>query len=112
MRESRDEAGVGLDGLRQRVEQYHGQFEAGPTAEGGWQVHATLRVETVTSPLAWPFAQLPTNELIDGPTRRHSHQSRWRRPAATPSAAARPGASQLATVGTFRSPQPPDQVGS
>ncbi|MDR1825367.1 MAG: histidine kinase [Bifidobacteriaceae bacterium] len=35
----------GLVGMRQRVEVYNGTLEAGPTAVGGWRVHATLHHE-------------------------------------------------------------------
>jgi signal transduction histidine kinase len=37
-------SGQGLVGMRQRTEVWHGQLEAGPTADGGWRVHATLPV--------------------------------------------------------------------
>ncbi len=38
--DGRDVAGRGLLGLRERVALYHGEFEAGRTADGGYRVHA------------------------------------------------------------------------
>jgi signal transduction histidine kinase len=35
----------GLVGMAQRVEVYNGTLETGPTAAGGWRVHATLHHE-------------------------------------------------------------------
>lgn len=37
-------AGRGLSGMRQRVDLYDGELEVGPTAEGGFRVHARLPV--------------------------------------------------------------------
>jgi signal transduction histidine kinase len=34
--------GFGLIGMRERVEALGGAFSAGPTARGGWRVHAVL----------------------------------------------------------------------
>ena len=36
--------GWGLDGLRERLDLLHGTVEAGPTAEGGWQVRMCIPV--------------------------------------------------------------------
>ncbi|HEX6685927.1 MAG TPA: histidine kinase [Candidatus Limnocylindrales bacterium] len=36
------ESGHGLQSLRERVDLLSGQFEAGPTSEGGWRVYASL----------------------------------------------------------------------
>jgi signal transduction histidine kinase len=36
-------AGLGLAGLRERVAHHDGSLEAGPRAERGWRLHATLR---------------------------------------------------------------------
>ena len=35
-------AGLGLSGMRERVESLGGSLDAGPAAEGGWRVHARL----------------------------------------------------------------------
>lgn len=35
-------AGLGLDGMRERIESLGGSFDAGPCSDGGWSVHATL----------------------------------------------------------------------
>jgi signal transduction histidine kinase len=39
---ARTGAGLGLDGMRERIEALGGSLEAGPCADGGWQVHARL----------------------------------------------------------------------
>jgi len=39
--------GHGLQGMRERVALYDGAFAAGPTATGGWQVSAQLRLASV-----------------------------------------------------------------
>lgn len=41
-------SGIGLEGLRQRVEMLGGTFEAGPTDDGGFRVCAVLPVEEYT----------------------------------------------------------------
>jgi signal transduction histidine kinase len=43
-------AGLGLDGMRERIESLGGTLEAGPCMDGGWHVHATL--PTAARPLA------------------------------------------------------------
>lgn len=43
-------AGLGLSGMRERIESLGGSLEAGPCADGGWRVRA--RVPVATSPLA------------------------------------------------------------
>jgi signal transduction histidine kinase len=35
-------SGLGLTGLRERIEGAGGRFEAGPTTEGGWRLSASL----------------------------------------------------------------------
>ena len=35
-------AGLGLSGMRERIESLGGSLDAGPRAEGGWRVHARL----------------------------------------------------------------------
>jgi signal transduction histidine kinase len=35
-------AGLGLDGMRERIESLGGSLEAGPCAEGGWRIQARL----------------------------------------------------------------------
>jgi signal transduction histidine kinase len=39
---ARTGAGLGLTGMRERIESLGGSLEAGPCAEGGWRVHAQL----------------------------------------------------------------------
>ena len=39
---ARTGAGLGLDGMRERIESLGGSLEAGPCAEGGWRVEARL----------------------------------------------------------------------
>jgi signal transduction histidine kinase len=39
---ARTGAGLGLDGMRERIESLGGSLEAGPCAEGGWRVQARL----------------------------------------------------------------------
>jgi signal transduction histidine kinase len=39
---ARTGAGLGLSGMRERVESLGGSLDAGPSAEGGWRVHARL----------------------------------------------------------------------
>lgn len=41
-----DNGGMGLSGMRSRVTRLGGSLEAGPTATGGWRVHAVLPVAT------------------------------------------------------------------
>jgi signal transduction histidine kinase len=41
-------SGVGLIGMRERVDVFGGTLEAGPTAEGGWRVRATFPATSVT----------------------------------------------------------------
>jgi signal transduction histidine kinase len=43
-------AGLGLDGMHERVESLGGSLDAGPSAEGGWRVHA--RLPAAARPLA------------------------------------------------------------
>jgi len=43
-------AGLGLDGMRERVESLGGSLDAGPSTEGGWRVHA--RLPAAARPLA------------------------------------------------------------
>jgi signal transduction histidine kinase len=42
---ARSGAGLGLAGMRERVEALGGELEAGPLGTGGWCVHATLPLE-------------------------------------------------------------------
>ncbi|HWE08799.1 MAG TPA: histidine kinase [Solirubrobacteraceae bacterium] len=46
---TRGSGGAGLRGMRERAAVYDGTLEAGPSAQGGWQVSATLAVPSVTS---------------------------------------------------------------
>jgi signal transduction histidine kinase len=39
---ARTGAGMGLSGMRERIESLGGSLAAGPSSEGGWRVHATL----------------------------------------------------------------------
>jgi signal transduction histidine kinase len=41
---ARTGAGLGLHGMRERIESLGGSLEAGPFAEGGWHVRARLPV--------------------------------------------------------------------
>jgi signal transduction histidine kinase len=47
---ARTGAGLGLDGMRERIESLGGSLEAGPCEDGGWRVAATL--PTAARPLA------------------------------------------------------------
>jgi signal transduction histidine kinase len=47
-------SGVGLLGLRQRVELLGGTFEAGPRSDGGFELYARLGAAKVDSPAAEP----------------------------------------------------------
>lgn len=42
--------GTGLVGLRERVGALGGELQAGPTADGGWRLHAVLRNESCVKP--------------------------------------------------------------
>lgn len=44
--------GYGLRGMRERAELLGGSLTAGPSADGGWTVDATLPLSSTTSPLA------------------------------------------------------------
>ncbi|HEY2439059.1 MAG TPA: histidine kinase [Solirubrobacteraceae bacterium] len=46
---ARGSGGAGLRGMRERAAVYGGTLEAGPCAQGGWQVSAALTVPSVTS---------------------------------------------------------------
>jgi signal transduction histidine kinase len=39
---ARTGSGMGLEGMRERVESLGGSLEAGPTAAAGWRLHAIL----------------------------------------------------------------------
>jgi signal transduction histidine kinase len=41
--------GLGLPGMKERVESLNGRFRAGPVSEGGWQVSAWLPIEGLSS---------------------------------------------------------------
>jgi signal transduction histidine kinase len=43
------EEGSGLQGMRERAEQYGGNLEAGPAPGGGWRVRATFPVRHVVA---------------------------------------------------------------
>jgi signal transduction histidine kinase len=48
-------AGYGLRGMRERVELLGGVFTAGPTADGGWEVAASLPAVADPGPMSTPI---------------------------------------------------------
>ncbi len=52
-------AGFGLVGMRERVEALGGFFTAGPRADGGWTVHATIPLPASPPLAAFPLAASP-----------------------------------------------------
>ncbi|MDR0415941.1 MAG: histidine kinase [Propionibacteriaceae bacterium] len=58
-------AGHGLVGVGQRTAVWDGTLEAGPTADGGWRVHARLRIDLDDEPMAAPAVRAAARSVPD-----------------------------------------------